>query len=135
MHGWGAPRDAQIFHCDFHDFKWVKLLIYLTNVDAEAGSHVLIKGTHALTQLPRRMFKLEQHDPVPAKGVRGAFVTQAQLSGTLYHVIDDQGPDPARRWAGAHRRYAHHVGDKAVDPAFWRYTTWLVIRDPELETA
>jgi hypothetical protein len=71
-----APRRTD-FTYDFHDFKWVKLLIYLTNVGAEVGSHVLIKRTHDLAQLPGRKFNFKQHDPETAKGVRGAFVTRA----------------------------------------------------------
>ena len=59
LYGWGEPCDAQIFHCALQDLKRVKLLIYVTNVDAEAGSHVLIQGTHDLAQLPGRKFNLE----------------------------------------------------------------------------
>lgn len=79
-HGREQARDAQLFHYDFHDFKWLKLFVYLTDVDAEAGPHVMMKGTHDPALLPRRMSELERRDPEMAKREREAFATQARLS-------------------------------------------------------
>jgi hypothetical protein len=41
-----APSDTQQFHRDLDDWQFVKLFIYLTNVDAEAGPHVYVLGSH-----------------------------------------------------------------------------------------
>jgi len=38
-------KEAQNFHRDNDDFKFCKLFVYLTDVDAEAGPHVYVKGT------------------------------------------------------------------------------------------
>ena len=34
---------------------------------------------------------------------------------------------------GAYRRYRDSTGDKAVSESFWRYSTRLILRDPEIE--
>ncbi|MGP9596345.1 MULTISPECIES: phytanoyl-CoA dioxygenase family protein [unclassified Psychrobacter] len=37
---------AQLYHHDMHRLQFVKLFIYLTDVDMESGPHTLIPGTH-----------------------------------------------------------------------------------------
>ncbi|MGP5066478.1 phytanoyl-CoA dioxygenase family protein [Psychrobacter alimentarius] len=37
---------AQLYHHDMHRLQFVKLFIYLTDVDMDAGPHTLIPGTH-----------------------------------------------------------------------------------------
>jgi len=37
---------AQMFHYDLDDFKFIKFFFYLTDVDATAGPHVVVRGTH-----------------------------------------------------------------------------------------
>jgi ectoine hydroxylase-related dioxygenase (phytanoyl-CoA dioxygenase family) len=37
---------AQLFHFDLDEFRWLKLFIFLTDVDLENGPHVYIPGTH-----------------------------------------------------------------------------------------
>ncbi len=39
-------RAAQMFHYDLDDFKFIKFFFYLTDVDAGAGPHVIVRGTH-----------------------------------------------------------------------------------------
>jgi hypothetical protein len=45
-----ADRDqalgAQLYHRDLADYRFCKLFIYLTDVDADAGPHVFVEGTH-----------------------------------------------------------------------------------------
>ena len=44
--GRGDPQDAELFHVDKHDYKWLKLFVYLTDVGMDAGPHVVVRGTH-----------------------------------------------------------------------------------------
>jgi hypothetical protein len=46
LHGRNVARDAQLFHVDSHDFKWVKLFVYLSDVDATMGPHMVVRGSH-----------------------------------------------------------------------------------------
>lgn len=39
-------RDAQLFHYDYDDFKFIKLFCYLTDVDEDSGPHIYVPGTH-----------------------------------------------------------------------------------------
>ncbi|MDJ0686355.1 MAG: phytanoyl-CoA dioxygenase family protein [Alphaproteobacteria bacterium] len=39
-------KDAQLFHFDLDDYRFCKLFIYLTDVDARHGPHVFAPGTH-----------------------------------------------------------------------------------------
>ena len=48
---WSFPTDAegagiQAFHRDSDDWRFLKIFIYLTDVDDEAGPHVYVRGTH-----------------------------------------------------------------------------------------
>jgi len=48
---WSLPRparstDVQAFHRDPDDWRFVKLFIYLTDVDQESGPHVYVAGSH-----------------------------------------------------------------------------------------
>jgi hypothetical protein len=44
----------QSFHRDSEDWRYLKVLVYLTDVDASAGPHVYVHGSH-LTQAPVRL--------------------------------------------------------------------------------
>ena len=47
---WSFPeheaRDAQLFHLDIDDHRFVKHFLYLTDVDEESGPHAYVEGTH-----------------------------------------------------------------------------------------
>ncbi|MEQ8604130.1 MAG: hypothetical protein RIB45_12500 [Marivibrio sp.] len=47
---WSFPghqaRDAQLFHLDVDDHRFVKHFVYLTDVDGESGPHAYVEGTH-----------------------------------------------------------------------------------------
>lgn len=49
-----APSVAQKFHRDSEDWKYLRFLIYLTDVDEGSGPHVYIKGSHR-DRLPLRL--------------------------------------------------------------------------------
>jgi len=49
-----AGNDVQAFHRDSDDWRYMKVLVYLTDVDDEAGPHVYVKGTHR-TRAPMRL--------------------------------------------------------------------------------
>jgi hypothetical protein len=45
-----APRrDVQRFHRDPDDWRFLKLFVYLTDVDQESGPHVYVRGSHRAT--------------------------------------------------------------------------------------
>lgn len=45
------PEHAELFHRDVDDWKFIKLFIYLTDVDENAGPHVFVKGSQAENRL------------------------------------------------------------------------------------
>src|SRR5690606_8644383 len=42
----GQAREAELFHRDVDDWRFIKLFVYLTDVDAGAGPHVYVPGSH-----------------------------------------------------------------------------------------
>jgi hypothetical protein len=42
----GKARDAELFHRDVDDWRFVKLFVYLTDVDEESGPHAYVPGSH-----------------------------------------------------------------------------------------
>jgi hypothetical protein len=55
-------RRPEEFHRDFDDFAELKLFVYLTDVDAEAGPHAMIRTSHKW-RLPRGTRSLQLADP------------------------------------------------------------------------
>jgi len=56
---WSFPVEGdcsalQSFHRDSEDWRYLKVLVYLTDVDLDAGPHVYLHGSH-LTQAPMRL--------------------------------------------------------------------------------
>jgi hypothetical protein len=50
----GQSSALQVFHRDSEDWRYLKVLVYLTDVDELAGPHVYLHGSH-LTQAPVRL--------------------------------------------------------------------------------
>lgn len=50
----GESSALQVFHRDSEDWRYLKVLVYLTDVDDDAGPHVYLHGSH-LTQAPMRL--------------------------------------------------------------------------------
>lgn len=46
-----TAKEAQLFHRDLDDFKFVKLFLYLTDVTETSGPHIYVKGSHRKNQL------------------------------------------------------------------------------------
>ena len=62
---WSFPANrpelvhSQYFHRDIDDWRFVTLFLYLTDVDAVAGPHQVIEGTHTLEGMKDLLWKLE----------------------------------------------------------------------------
>ena len=50
----GESSALQVFHRDSEDWRYLKVLAYLTDVDDDAGPHVYLHGSH-LTRAPMRL--------------------------------------------------------------------------------
>ena len=48
---------AQLYHFDMDRIKWLKIMIYLTDVDHEGGPHCFIEGTHRAGNQPAEIRK------------------------------------------------------------------------------
>ena len=75
-----SAEDAQFFHFDFHDFRWVKLFVYLTDVDVGSGPHVLVRGSHNRNLLTENLKNLANADPKSAASLKHIFETQNRLT-------------------------------------------------------
>lgn len=63
---WSFPNssigtDVQAFHRDSDDWRYMKILVYLTDVDEGAGPHVYVKGTH-LAKLSAKLRHYKDRD-------------------------------------------------------------------------
>lgn len=65
---YGEPRqyDHHSFHYDLNDVKAVTVFVYLTDVDAESGPHMVIKDTHKITST-QKLMRIVLDDRVAAK--------------------------------------------------------------------
>ena len=48
---------AQFFHFDMDRPKWIKFFFYLTDVEAQSGPHVFVKGSHKTNGIPRSILR------------------------------------------------------------------------------
>jgi hypothetical protein len=51
--GHRAGEQAELFHRDVDDWRFLKLFIYLSDVDDEAGPHAYVPGSHSVAKLQR----------------------------------------------------------------------------------
>ena len=80
-----APQATELFHRDVDDFRFLKLFLYLTDVDEEAGPHVFARGTHKLPELSAiRRYRdhevrrvVEPHDMIQVLGCAGTAFLEA----------------------------------------------------------
>ncbi|MEE9380593.1 MAG: phytanoyl-CoA dioxygenase family protein [Hyphomonadaceae bacterium] len=77
---------AQLYHHDLHRLQFVKLFVYLTDVDAESGPHTLIKGAHRTR--PDNLWADGRHtdEAVEAGGLMDDEVTIEGKAGTIFLV-------------------------------------------------
>lgn len=52
-----ANESAQFFHFDLDRIKWLKLFIYLTDVDDQTGPHEYIQSSHKTFNKPKKILK------------------------------------------------------------------------------
>jgi len=56
-----SAKEAQFFHRDLDDFKFLKIFFYLTDVTNDSGPHIYVKGSHKINKLLElRRFKDEE---------------------------------------------------------------------------
>lgn len=48
---------AQYFHFDMDRVKWLKIFIYLTDVDSESGPHSFVEGSHKTNGIPSHLLR------------------------------------------------------------------------------
>ena len=48
---------AQLFHYDLDEFRWLKLFVFLTDVNLNTGPHVYIPGTHKTGSKPKELLE------------------------------------------------------------------------------
>lgn len=70
---WSMPRDGdpegtQVYHRDPDDWRFLKVFIYLTDVDAETGPHAYVRRSH----LTAGRIRSQPYDPAELRGRYGA---------------------------------------------------------------
>lgn len=48
---------AQLFHFDMDRIKWLKIFVYLTDVNSENGPHTFVSGSHRTNGIPKELLK------------------------------------------------------------------------------
>lgn len=80
-----APARTELFHRDVDDLRFVKLFVYLTDVDEGSGPHIFVKGSHTVDRLTElRRFSDEEvaeafggHEVVTITGPAGTTFLEA----------------------------------------------------------
>jgi len=82
----GLSDTAQLYHHDLHRLQFVKLFIYLTDVDADSGPHAMIPGTHR--SRPHAMWAdgRRTDEALKASGLLDDEVRITGKAGTLFLV-------------------------------------------------
>ena len=52
---------AQLFHYDVDDYRFLKFFFYLTDIDEDAGPHVVVRGTHRRKKV-RHQLRMRRHE-------------------------------------------------------------------------
>jgi hypothetical protein len=58
--GHGEAEQAELFHRDYDDLRFVKLFLYLTDVDERSGPHAFVRGSHRNSKLLPRLRYAEE---------------------------------------------------------------------------
>ncbi len=66
--GHAKPEEAEFFHRDVDEWHFIKLFVYLTDVDRDSGPHVFVKGSPDIPKL-LRIKRYEDSDVEKAFGV------------------------------------------------------------------
>lgn len=62
-----APKDAQLFHIDRHCYRFLKLFVYLTDVEMDAGPHVYVRESGYFNETMQRLGRLQREQPENAE--------------------------------------------------------------------
>lgn len=92
----GQDSALQAFHRDAEDWRYLKVLVYLTDVDADAGPHVYLDGSH-LTRAPARLRYFSDKE-----------ITSTYGAGKLLTALGARGFCFAVDTAGIHKGTAPH---------------------------
>jgi len=82
----GLSDTAQLYHHDLHRLQFVKLFIYLTDVDADSGPHAMIPGTHRVRPDAMWADGRRTDEAVKASGLLDDEVRITGKAGTLFLV-------------------------------------------------
>ncbi|HEY4077850.1 MAG TPA: phytanoyl-CoA dioxygenase family protein [Rhizomicrobium sp.] len=84
----GEACDVQRFHRDPDDWRFVKLFVYLTDVDADSGPHIYVKGSHRTSHGARAHFY--ERDKLAARYGAASITSVTGSSGTAF-IADTSG--------------------------------------------
>ena len=82
MPGRGEPEEAELFHRDVDDLRFVKLFVYLSDVTATSGPHMFVRGSHKSDVLSERI--RYQDERVQAAFGREQILTLTGPAGTMF---------------------------------------------------
>ena len=94
--------NAQEYHHDMHRLGFVKLFIYLTDVDENTGPHTLLSGTHR--ERPTQLWKDGRHSDkaIADSGIAGQEVNITGKAGTVF-LVDTSALHKGSSPASGHR--------------------------------
>lgn len=76
-----VAKEAQYFHRDVDDYKFVKMFFYLTDVNEENGPHIFVKGSHKINKLLQlRRF----NDNEVAENFKNQIITLVRPKGSCF---------------------------------------------------
>lgn len=59
---WERSKAAQMFHYDIDDYRFLKFFFYLTDVDADSGPHVCVRGSHKKKNISHLLLRKRETD-------------------------------------------------------------------------
>lgn len=59
---WERRQNAQMFHYDLDDYKFLKFFFYLTDVDEKSGPHICVRSSHKHKKLSHTLLRKREED-------------------------------------------------------------------------
>jgi len=113
--------NAQLFHIDRHDFKFLKLFVYLTDVTPSTGPHTFVRGSHNSDRIREKIMQIVDHNK-KTEVIKA--LSQVRLSDDFIFglfgvtdVVNITGPASTQFLAdtsGFHRGLVPRVGDREL---------------------
>lgn len=131
------PEDAQLFHIDRHCYRFVKLFVYLTDVDMETGPHCYIRGSADVNIIHNKMRELAQSDPAAHQRFKAMLGAQRKSDSDvmdffgpdkLVYVTGNAGDTFLVNTAGYHKAYLPKARNRLAFQVL--YTMLPTIKDP-----